>query len=58
MTSRESLAVRFAFFIKTAVVAGLTVVCAVAGAAPLAADGSPSNFVLAAWATEKGLPAR
>ena len=56
MTSRESLAVRFVFFIKTAVVAGLTVVCAVVGAARLAADGSPSNFVLAAWATEKGLP--
>ena len=56
MTSRESLAVRFVFFIKTAVVAGLTVVCAVVGAARLAAEGSPSNYVLAAWATEKGLP--
>jgi ligand-binding sensor domain-containing protein/signal transduction histidine kinase len=56
MTSRESLAVRFVFFFNTAVVAGLTVVCAVVGTARLAADGSPADYVLAAWATEKGLP--
>ena len=56
MTPRETLAVRFARVLKTVVAAALVVVCAVVGATPLAADGPASNYIMAAWATEKGLP--
>ena len=57
MTSRESLAVRFVSLLKAAVCRRAGVfVCAAIGAARLSANGSLPNYVLAAWATEKGLP--
>src|SRR5262245_17255333 len=56
MTSREFRPFRLVSSTKAAAVALTLLVCSTIGAPPLAADTSLPNYVLSAWATEKGLP--
>jgi signal transduction histidine kinase/ligand-binding sensor domain-containing protein len=53
---REFRSFRFVLSTKAAAVALTLLVCATAGMARLTADSSLPNYVLTAWATEKGLP--
>src|SRR5687768_4026746 len=56
MTSRESLTPRLSVSRSAAFAVALAVCVCAAGATRASADGSQPDYVLSAWATEKGLP--
>src|SRR5215213_4994959 len=56
MTSRESFTARWFVFRRAAFAAALAVLVCAVSAARLSAQTPLSEYVLSAWATEKGLP--